>query len=63
MNDQPEKLLTINTAISYIQSLGYGSISGQTIRDWCKKRGIGRKFGGRWVVEQIKLDRLLKKGF
>jgi len=57
------KFLSVKESIAYIQSQGYGSISDQTIREWCKNRGIGKKFGGRWVVHINKLTKLLEKGF
>jgi len=58
-----EKLLTIKETLVYLEKLGYGSVTGQTIRDWCRGRGIGLKFGGQWRVKKEELDKMLKEGF
>lgn len=61
--ENTKQYLTVKETIAYIQSQGYGSVSDQTIRDWCKHRGIGRQFGVRWQVKVSELNRLLEKGF
>ena len=63
MEEQTEKLLTVKEAITHIRSLGYGMISAQTVYVWCRNRGIGQRFGGRWMVREKKLNKLLEKGF
>lgn len=60
LDQKQQKFLSVNEAIAYIEELGYGPITGQTIREWCNNRGIGLKFGGRWKVNKKKLDKLMK---
>ena len=60
---ETQERAALKEAITYVANKGYGSISGQTIREWCKNRGIGKRFGGRWLVKREALDKLLEEGF
>jgi hypothetical protein len=51
--------LSVPEARDFVISRGFGPLTGQTIRYWCKVHGIGIKIGGRWKVSGDKLKQFL----
>lgn len=51
--------LTPRQAIEVIQAEGFNSVSQQTMRNWCREYGIGRKIGGRWKVNEFALRQII----
>lgn len=51
--------LTPQQAIDLIKSEGFGNITDQTMRNWCREYGIGRKIAGRWKINEFALRQII----
>jgi len=52
--------MKIDTSMAVRICHDYGlSVTQKTIRSWCREHGIGKKIAGRWVIDYIRLLRIL----
>lgn len=49
-------------ARAIVAEQGFGPVSLPTIINWCRKYKLGTKVGGRWFVDEIKLNNFLQRG-
>jgi len=56
----PTKYITIKEAQALAENEGLGTISTVTIRKWILRYGLGRKVGGRFVVDPAAFDKFVK---
>lgn len=56
----PTKYITTKEAQALAKDEGLGTISTVTIRKWILKYDLGRKVGGRFVVDHIEFDKFVK---
>lgn len=56
----PTKYITIKEAQALAENEGLGIISTVTIRKWILRYNLGRKVGGRFVVDPAAFDKFVK---
>lgn len=51
-----------NKALDIIKNIGITSVSLPTLISWIQHYKIGKKVGGRWWIDKLKLTEMLQKG-
>ena len=54
--------ITVTQAMEIHEQVGYGSIHIATMRQWASKYSFGRKVGGKWYINKVKLENFLTTG-
>ena len=50
----------MNKEITTTEAAPYAKVSKETIRNWIRDFGIGHKCGGRWMVNVIELEKVMR---
>ena len=51
--------ISTNEAVRRVKAAGLGSFTTHTIRGWGRRYKLGRKLGGRWIINEERLAQFM----